>query len=181
MVRTSPPLLATCVFALMGCSESPTGNAAGDQIGETNEISHAQQTASIDPVVAFKELVPRHPEIRIEDLGSDRFVNEFVLTNFAYDVRKSDSLVSPLIGDVVCDFQLNKRDRKSEYASKESGKMKMSYAFQDGKWVATGLTFKFDKWNEFRTVKFWFGDDTEKLISDRWRLAAEPVSSNDAK
>ncbi len=79
--------------------------------------------------------------------------NFYSLSNVEYDVNKTDSLVSPFVGNIIFDHNTDSKTfiEKTQAESSEvrslcdyhyTIKYRADYAFQEGRWVNTKLRYK---------------------------------------
>jgi hypothetical protein len=143
--------LAVLVY-LVGCQKT-------QPIRQESKASKSSSEA--DPVAMFKSLVPESP-ITFDIPGSERA--RWVLKDFSYDVKKTDSLVSPVVGEILFTYEMTGFGEYAKTVNREgkvlySGKMRLHYSFQNGHWVKANLEVS----NEY----FYIGDKPA-AYSGRW-------------
>lgn len=102
---------------------------------------------------------PNNPRIAVtEENGSYLRSKYAILNNYKYDVKKSDSLISPYVGylEFVFKTYAYKKFDSKEDAYKDNSideliitkTYQINYGYQDGKWVATSGEYKLNMFNE---------------------------------
>ncbi len=146
-----------CVFAFLAfflCGDS-AGWASGESSSEEKEKGNTAK--QVDPVAQLKSLV------RVDDLpvawrGPVWFKGTrdcvIRLEDISYDVRKTDSLVSPYQGEIRVSVLLADRE-PDEFGNHRRGYMR-KYVYQDGDWVPLKTPYFIDG-----------RDDSIKEIKDR--------------
>lgn len=102
---------------------------------------------SQQPDAVFKaEISARIQKVENATVASAGNKFRFSVSDASYDIRKTDSLVSPLEAQVRCrliqEMPIHLADRTER--SIQEGTMEVRYAYREGKWVTTGSTFNYD-------------------------------------
>lgn len=166
-------LFSICVVTFFSaCGDKSVSNSKTPPVQES-KTSTAQQDdpsapATVDPVASMKALIDAHEKAvaqAVPVVYSDDHKKwtklRMRMENIEFDVKKSDSLVSPFVGEVSFDASLQHTDffdTEEEAATSatfshvpEPTLCRVMYAFQDGKWETKKRTyFSSEKWRDAR-------------------------------
>jgi len=159
-------VLSLSIVAVLGCGEKAESKGDGKHLSHDKEETQAKgksdiaEKAANDPVESLrailasveKDMATEHLA-HFSDPGSERgwIKRRIVLSDMKYDVKKTDSLVSPLLAPVnfkcstiQSEIYPNKGDAEKAKILQPSGlaiSCRATLAFQDGKWNAKSLEY----------------------------------------
>lgn len=118
---------------------------------------------SPEPVAALKSAVEKMAKPWDSEIGAS--LSKYEWKNVRYDVRKTDSLVSPYQGVVDgTEYRYEKKKLESEYRPSCRTDLHITLVFQDQKWVIKEIIQTFSTFNEIENK---WNDSTDKYTNEK--------------